>query len=187
MIAYKVNNVLIDGIDFWIDVIAFLLWLLLETTIHWQNWKQTLARLTTNTTITYHTWEKQSDFNAWKRMRQSQWLLRSTFYRNGKLRFDSVCVCPLCVTMYLFRSNTRHISQQNNRSLELLLFVCLLLVPLYTLCLSMQWLLRLLWPFLLFYWTYAFCWRILFFSLNNNNNNNSVSDNPLTDIQFHFI
>lgn len=65
----------------------------------------------------------------------------------------------------------------------MLLFVCCLRRR-RTLCLSMQWLLRLLWPFVLFYWTYAFYWRISFFSPN------SVSDNPLTDILcfilFHF-
>lgn len=51
------------------------------------------------------------------------------------------------------------------------------------LCLSMQWLLRLLWPFSLFYWTYAFYWRILFFSPNNN----SVSDIDLHWQIFYFI
>lgn len=37
MIAYKVNNVLIDEMDGWIDVIAFQLWLLFKATIHWRN------------------------------------------------------------------------------------------------------------------------------------------------------
>lgn len=54
MIAYKVNNVWIDGMDYSIDVIAFRLWLLFETTIHWRNGKQTLWRLTTHTAVTYN-------------------------------------------------------------------------------------------------------------------------------------
>lgn len=92
--------------------------------------------------------------------------------------FDSASVCE-CGCVYFALTFHNRITAIWNC---FCLFVCWLR-RLRMLCLSMQWLLRLLWPFSLFYWTYAFYWRILFFSPNNN----SVSDIDLHWQIFYFI